>query len=146
MLAENDTGYKNLIQVASRAFMEGYYYKPRVDWDVLSDHSEGLIATSGCLGSHVNQALMQGNPARAEELAGRFRDIFGPENYYIELQDHGIPAQASNLQHLRDIADRPQAEAAGHQRHPLHPTSTTRSPTMCCYACRPARMWPTPTG
>ena len=106
LLAENDTGYKNLIQVASRAFMEGYYYKPRVDWDVLSDHSEGLIATSGCLGSHVNQALMQGNPARAEELAGRFRDIFGPENYYIELQDHGIPAQASNLQHLRDIADR----------------------------------------
>jgi len=106
LLAENEIGYKNLIQVASRAFLEGYYYKPKVDWEVLSDHSEGLIATTGCLGSHVNQALMQRTYTKAEELAGKFRDIFGPENYYVELQDHGIPAQHDNLSQLLDIADR----------------------------------------
>lgn len=106
LLAENEVGYKNLIQVASRAFLEGYYYKPRVDWEVLSAHSEGLIATTGCLGSHVNQALMQGSYKAAEELAGKFRDIFGPENYYVELQDHGIPAQQDNLQQLLDISKR----------------------------------------
>ncbi len=106
LLAENNIGYKNLIQVASRAFLEGYYYKPRVDWEVLSDHSEGLIATTGCLGSHVNQALMQSNYAKAEELAGKFRDIFGPDNFYVELQDHGIPAQHDNLQQLLEISKR----------------------------------------
>ena len=103
LLAENGIGYKNLIQVASRAFLEGYYYKPRVDWEVLSQHSEGLIATTGCLGSHVNQALMQGMPKQALEYAGRLRDIFGKDNFFIELQDHGIPAQKENLKSLLDI-------------------------------------------
>lgn len=106
LLAENEVGYKNLIQVVSRAFLEGYYYKPKVDWEVLSDHSEGLIATTGCLGSHVNQALMQRTYSKAEELAGKFRDIFGPDNFYVELQDHGIPAQHGNLSQLLEIADR----------------------------------------
>ncbi len=103
LLAENGIGYKNLIQVASRAFLEGYYYKPRVDWEVLSQHSEGLIATTGCLGSHVNQALMQGMPKQALKYAGRLRDIFGKDNFFIELQDHGIPAQQENLKGLLDI-------------------------------------------
>ena len=58
LLAENNTGYKNLIQLASRAFLEGYYYKPRVDWELLSEHADGLIATTGCLGGHVLQSLL----------------------------------------------------------------------------------------
>ena len=104
LLAENNTGYKNLIQVASRAFMEGYYYKPRVDWEVLNDHAEGLIATSGCLGSHVNQALMKDDVKLAGELAGRLAEIFGKDSFFIEMQDHGIPAQKKNNQHLLDIS------------------------------------------
>ena len=93
LLAENQTGYKNLIQVASRAFMEGYYYKPRVDWEVLSDHSEGLIATSGCLGGQVLQALLADNYEDAKAKAARFQDIFGKDNFFMELQDHEIPEQ-----------------------------------------------------
>ena len=93
LLAENGTGYRNLIQVASRAFLEGYYYKPRVDWDVLSDHAEGLIATTGCLGGHVLQALMRDDYDDARLKAARLQEIFGKDNLFIELQDQGIPEQ-----------------------------------------------------
>ncbi len=103
-LAENNTGYKNLIQLASRAFMEGYYYKPRVDWDVLSDHSEGVMVTTGCLGGQVLQALMQGNEKGALEKAARLQDIFGRDNMFIELQDHGIPEQRATNPQLIKIA------------------------------------------
>jgi DNA polymerase III subunit alpha len=103
-LAENNTGYKNLIQLASRAYMEGYYYKPRVDWEVLSDHAEGVIATTGCLGGHVLQSLMNGNEADALEKAARMQDIFGRDNLFVELQDHGIPAQRETNPKLLEIA------------------------------------------
>ncbi|MBT5084780.1 MAG: PHP domain-containing protein, partial [Actinobacteria bacterium] len=93
LLAENQTGYRNLIQVASRAFMEGYYYKPRVDWEVLSDHHEGLIATTGCLGGQVLQALMADDYEGAKAKAARLQDIFGRESLFVELQDHDIPEQ-----------------------------------------------------
>ncbi len=103
-LAENNTGYKNLIQMSSRAYMEGYYYKPRVDWDVLSDHSEGVIATTGCLGGQVLQALMNDNFNLAVERAGRLQEIFGRDNLFVELQDHGIPAQIDTNPKLVEIA------------------------------------------
>jgi DNA polymerase-3 subunit alpha len=104
LLAENNTGYKNLIQIASRAFMEGYYYKPRCDWEVLNDHSEGVIATSGCLGGHVLQSLMNGDEKGAYEKAGRLQDIFGRDNFFIEIQDHGIPEQIRTNPQLMQIA------------------------------------------
>ncbi len=104
LLAENNVGYKNLIQVASRAFMEGYYYKPRVDWEVLAEHSEGLIATTGCLGGHVLQALLNGDEKLALERAGRLQDIFGRDNLFVEIQDHGIPAQKQTNPQLLEIA------------------------------------------
>ncbi len=103
-LAENNAGYQNLIQLASRAFMEGYYYKPRVDWEVLSDHSEGVIVTTGCLGGQVLQALLNGNERDALEKAARLQDIFGRDNTFIELQDHGIPAQHETNPKLLEIA------------------------------------------
>ncbi len=106
LLAENNVGYKNLIQVASRAYMEGYYYKPRVDWEVLADHSEGLIATTGCLGGHVLQALLQGDQQLAMERAARLQDIFGKDNLFVEIQDHGIPAQKQTNPQLLEIARR----------------------------------------
>ena len=93
LLAENNVGYKNLIQIASRAYMEGYYYKPRVDWEVLAEHSEGLIATTGCLGGHVLQALLAGDENLALQRAGRLQDIFGKDNLFVEIQDQGIPEQ-----------------------------------------------------
>jgi DNA polymerase-3 subunit alpha len=104
LLAEDEVGYKNLIQLSSRAYLEGYYYKPRVDWDLLAQHAPGLIATTGCLGGHVLQSLMQGDQAGALEKAARLQDIFGRDNLFVELQDHGIPEQHKTNPQLLEIA------------------------------------------
>jgi len=104
LLAENNEGYKNLIQLSSLAFMEGYYYKPRMDWELLEKYSDGLIATSGCLGGHVLQSLLNGDEKGALEKAGRLQDIFGRDNFFIEIQDHGIPAQRETNPKLLEIA------------------------------------------
>jgi DNA polymerase III subunit alpha len=104
LLAETDVGYRNLIQLASLAFLEGYYYKPRLDWELLERHHEGLIATTGCLGGHVLQSLVAGDAAGARAKAGRLQDIFGRDNLFIELQDHGIAAQRQTNPQLLEIA------------------------------------------
>ena len=104
LLAKDNTGYKNLIQLSSRAFLEGYYYKPRVDWEILAEHSQGLIATTGCLGSQVNQALLAGDYKEALSRADRLQQIFGRENLFVELQDHGIPEQKATTNQLIEIA------------------------------------------
>lgn len=104
LLAENNTGYRNLLKLCSRAFLEGYYYKPRMDWELFAQHSEGLIATTGCLGSVVQQALLQGNYQRALERAARLQDIFGRDNLFVELQDHEIPEQRQCNPQLLEIA------------------------------------------
>ncbi len=104
LLAENQTGYKNLIQLASLAFMEGYYYKPRMDWELLEKYSDGLIATTGCLGGHVLQSLLNGDEQGAIEKAARLQDIFGRDNLFVELQDHGLPAQRETNPKLIEIA------------------------------------------
>jgi DNA polymerase-3 subunit alpha len=104
LLAENNEGYKNLIQLASLAFMEGYYYKPRMDWELLEKYSNGLIATSGCLGGHVLQSLLNGDEQGALEKAARLQDIFGRDNFFIEIQDHGIAEQHRTNPKLLEIA------------------------------------------
>ncbi len=106
LLAENNRGYKNLIQLASRAFLEGYYYKPRIDWDLLGQHSEGVIATTGCLGGHVLQSLMNESFDAALAKAARLQDIFGRDSLFVELQDHGIPEQRRTNPQLLEIARR----------------------------------------
>ncbi len=106
VLAENATGYRNLIQLASRAFLEGYYMKPKVDWDLLDEHAEGIIATTGCLGGHVLQSLLQDDFDTALTKAGRLQDIFGPDNLFVEIQDHGIPEQSRTNPQLFEIARR----------------------------------------
>src|SRR5215207_2877259 len=108
-LAENEAGYKNLIQLASRAYLEGYYYKPRVDWDILAQHAEGVIVTTGCLGGHVLQSLLQGDMEGAVAKAARLQDIFGRDNLFVELQDHGIAEQHKTNPQLLEIARRIQA-------------------------------------
>lgn len=105
-LVENATGYKNLIQLSSRAFMEGYYRKPKVDWEILAEHSEGLIVTTGCLGGHVLQAMMNQGFEAACERAGRLLDIFGRDHLFVELQDHGIPEQKTTNPQLVQLAKR----------------------------------------
>jgi DNA polymerase-3 subunit alpha len=106
LLAETDAGYRNLIKLASIAFLEGYYYKPRMDWELLARHSEGLMATTGCLGGHVLQSLLNGDEKGAVEKAARLQDIFGRDNLFVELQDHGIPAQRETNPKLIEIARR----------------------------------------
>ena len=104
LLAENNEGYKNLIQLSSRAFMEGYYYKPRLDWELLAEHSAGIIATTGCLGGHVLQSLMNEGYDAALAKAARLQDIFGRDNLFVEIQDHGIQAQIDTNPDLLRIA------------------------------------------
>ncbi len=106
LLAENEVGYRNLIKLSSRAFLEGYYYKPRLDWELLEEHHEGLIATTGCLGGHVLQSLLRGDEQGALEKAGRLQEIFGRDNLFVEIQDHGIPEQHRTNPKLVDIARR----------------------------------------
>ncbi len=104
LLAENQTGYRNLIHLASRAFMEGYYYKPRMDWELLEQHSDGVIATTGCLGGHVLQAMMKGDDRGALDKAARLQDIFGRDNLFVELQDHGLAEQRQTNPKLIELA------------------------------------------
>ena len=93
LLAENNTGYANLMKIVSRGFTEGYYYKPRVDMEVLEEFHEGIIALSACLAGEVQRYIAKGLTEEAKKIALRYQNIFGKGNYYLELQDHGIPMQ-----------------------------------------------------
>src|SRR5690606_18398632 len=109
---------RNLLQLSSKSFLEGYYYKPRMDIELLAEHSEGIIATSGCLGGLVPQLLEvdamseEGNKGvqrdfdAAVAAAARFQDVFGKENFFIEVQDHGIEAQRRIMGDLLEISKR----------------------------------------
>jgi DNA polymerase III subunit alpha len=104
LLAESNEGYANLIKLASLGYLEGYYYKPRVDWELLSSHAKGVIALSGCLSGRVCKALESGNRAEAEQEVARLRDIFGPESTYLEVQDAGLEIQKGINATLAEIA------------------------------------------
>ncbi len=88
LLAKDNVGYHNLIKLTTAAHLEGYYYKPRVDKDLLRAHAEGLIALSGCPGSELGRAIQSGNKAKAEAVIREYQSIFGPENYYLEIMHH----------------------------------------------------------
>src|SRR5438445_1885651 len=90
LLCENGEGYRNLIQLVSAGFLEGFYYKPRIDYDLLSKHSRGLIALSACLRGAVTEGLVEERPDEAREAAYRLRDIFGKGNFFLEIQDQGL--------------------------------------------------------
>jgi DNA polymerase-3 subunit alpha len=93
LLAETTEGYRNLMKLSSEAFLSGYYMKPRCDWELLERHHEGLVATTGCLGGVVLQALLADDEERALKLAARLQDIFGRDSLFVELQDHGLADQ-----------------------------------------------------
>lgn len=100
LLAENNVGYNNLMKIVSRGFIDGFYYKPRIDKEVLKEHSEGIIALSACLGGEVAINLRRGFYEEAKAAALSYREIFGEDNFFLELQDHGIPEQKTVNQGL----------------------------------------------
>src|SRR5437763_3836524 len=104
LLAKNTTGFKNLIKLSSIAFLEGFYYNPRIDREVLAAHKEGLVCLSGCLAGEFNQYILQDKPQEAERLAGWFRKVFG-EDFYVEIQNNGIAAQDQCTQEAVRIAN-----------------------------------------
>lgn len=103
LLAKNKAGYKNLVQLDSIAFVDGFHYKPRIDYKVLKEHSEGVICLSACLAGGIPKKLLDGDEKGAEELALYLKDIFG-EDFYIEIQDHGIPEEKRVLPMLVNLA------------------------------------------
>src|SRR5689334_4026799 len=100
LLAKDAVGYKNLIKLVTAAHLEGYYYKPRIDKELLAKHKEGLLALSGCLASEIPDWIMRDQLAKARDAVDWFKQTLGPENFYLELQNHGIPEQAKVNNHL----------------------------------------------
>jgi DNA polymerase-3 subunit alpha len=104
LLARDETGYRNLVKLSTTAYTEGYYYKPRADWDLLSGHHEGLIALTGCMSGKAAMLLREGNDDAALAEVTRLAELLGPENVYVELQDAGLPEQRELLPKLAQLA------------------------------------------
>lgn len=104
LLAENDTGYRNLLKLASAAAIEGFYYRPRVDKELLRKYHEGLIALSACVAGEIPRAILQNDIQRAVELAKEYVDIFGRENFFLELQNHGLDEEIKVRHALKKIS------------------------------------------
>jgi DNA polymerase III subunit alpha len=133
LLAETVDGYRNLMKLSSAAYLEGYYYKPRVDWELLERHHEGIIATTGCLGGVVLQALLAGDQAEAERRAARLQDIFGRDSLFVELQDHGIADQHRTNPQLMEIARRLNAPLlATNDSHYTHREDAVAHDALLC--------------
>lgn len=104
LLAKNETGYKNLIKLSSIAYTEGFYYKPRIDHEVLEKYKEGLICSTACIKGEVPSLIIKGKTKEAQELAGKFNELFGRDNFYLELQYHNIPDQKIANEELMKIS------------------------------------------
>src|SRR3954452_9407525 len=133
VLAENTVGYRNLMKLSSAAFLEGFYGKPRADWELLERYHEGVIATTGCLGGVVLQALLKGDIEGATALAGRLQEIFGRDNLFVELQDHGLAKQHKTNPQLVEIARRIQAPLlATNDSHYTHREDAVAHDALLC--------------
>ena len=140
LLAENNTGYSNLMKIVSRGFTEGYYYKPRVDYEVLEQYHEGIIALSACLAGEVQKNLLRGLYDEGRKAALRYEKIFGKGNFFLELQDHGIPEQS-----IVGLRRKPELNW-WRQTTYIILTRRMKSPTIFCCACRRERSLPMKTG
>lgn len=100
LLAATDQGYRNLMKIVSIGYLEGFYYRPRVDKEILREYSEGIIALSACIGGEVPQLILQGYQDEAEKAALEYSDIFGEDNFYLEIQNHGIPEEKTAIEGL----------------------------------------------
>ncbi len=144
LLAENMTGYQNLLKIASAAQLEGFYYYPRIDHDFLAAHSEGLICTSGCMSAEIPRALLKENPEEAVRRMNWYYDVFGKERFFVELQHHNIKEITNSIKTCSILA---------HATKPIMSpptmcttsTSPIRSCRMCCSPSRPTRCSATKT-
>ena len=103
LLAQNNVGYRNLMKLVTAGYLEGFYYRPRIDMDLLSEFSEGLICLSGCLKGAVPERMLKGDYKGAREIALKFSEIF-PDRYYLEIQNHGIPEEAENIKNMQKLS------------------------------------------
>ena len=106
LLARDDRGFHNLMRLSSLAFLEGFYYRPRMDHEILARYSEGLMALSACPKGEIATDLLEGNLARAEQTAGMYREMFGPDHYYLEMQNHGLPLEEKIRAGVLDLSRR----------------------------------------
>jgi DNA polymerase-3 subunit alpha len=137
VLATNLTGYRNLIKLSTIGYLEGFYYRPRVDKAVLRELSEGLICTSGCLGGEIPQKLISADYAAARHAAEQYLDIFGPERFFIELQNHGMEEQRQINPELVDLARQlGVATLASNDVHYLSHDDVEAHDVLCCIATR----------
>src|SRR5947207_7803570 len=104
LLAENETGYRNLVKLLTTAHLDGFHYAPRIEKEMLAERSAGLIGLSGCLAGEVNSAIQADNVQKAKQSAAEYRDILGAENFFMELHDHGMDAQRKCNEVLPQIA------------------------------------------
>ena len=145
LLAYNDTGYQNLIKISSRAFLEGYWYKPRADRELLADHADGIIAASGCLSGEIASHLVPGlvteegaargvfDPDAAARAASEYQDIFGRENFFIEIMDHGLEHQRLLLPELAKLSRRVGAPLlATNDSHYTRPDESETHDVLLC--------------
>ena len=137
LLAMNLDGYKNLIKLASIGYTEGFYYKPRIDKEMLRAHSGGLICTSGCLGAEVPQKLLAHDKAAAKAAAEEYLAMFGPDRFFIELQNHGLDEQRDVNPELVDLANRlGVASVASNDVHYLTHDDVESHDVLCCISTR----------
>jgi len=133
LLAMNLKGYQNLIRLATLAYLEGFYRKPRIDKAILREYSEGLICTSTCLSGEIPRALLNRDRKAADELAASYLDIFGPDRFFIELQDHGLEAQRTINPELVDMAKHlGVATIATNDVHYLESDDVEAHDVLCC--------------
>ncbi|MCP5480428.1 MAG: DNA polymerase III subunit alpha [Spirochaetales bacterium] len=105
ILAQNQTGYQNLIRLASRSYTEGFYRKPRIDYELLAQHSEGLVCLTACLGGEVQRKVVSGRQQEAARLAGHLREVFGRDRFFLEIQNHGLPEEMEAARGNIEIAN-----------------------------------------
>jgi DNA polymerase-3 subunit alpha len=133
LLAESTKGYEHLIKISSAAYLDGFFYKPRLDFELLETHRSGLIATTGCLGGLVCQLLLKDDFDGALAAAGRFQEILGRDNFFVELQDHGLPEQRRVNPWLLDIAARIKAPLlATNDSHYVHKHDAEAHDALLC--------------
>lgn len=105
LLAENQKGYKNLIKLVSAGYIDGFYYKPRIDFEMLKEHSEGIIALSACIAGEVPKALLRGDYDEAKKIALKYAEVLGKDNYFLEIQDHGLSEQKRIIPDMLRLAE-----------------------------------------